>query len=220
MRVQTTVLFNAARSYEHFLVGWLFPAVLHLALCVAVVGALGRELRDGTAREWLASAGGRVAPAVLGKIAPYLVSFMVCGTAGLVWLYGVRGAGIAGNAAILLAGYALLLTAYAAIALLFVGATREMDRPLALTGVYAGTSLAFSGATFPVTDASAFTQVFTWLLPYSAYVKLQAQQVDLGSPLAVSAIPLATLLAFTLLAGGLGLRLYARAAGEPAGSEP
>ena len=220
VRTQASVLFNAPRSYEHFLVGWLFPAVLHLALCVSVVGALGRELRDHTARDWLDSAGGRVAAAVLGKIAPYLASFMVCGTAGLVWLYCVRGAGIAGNVAILLAGHALLLTAYAAIGLLFVGATREMDRPLALTGLYAGTSLAFSGATFPLTDGPAFTQVFSRLVPYSSYVKLLAQQVDLGSPFAVSEIPLATLLAFTLLAGGFGLRLYARAAGEPARSEP
>jgi ABC-2 type transport system permease protein len=219
VRVQASVLFNAPRSYEHFLVGWLIPAVLHFALCLAVVGALGRELRDGTAREWLAAAGGRVVAAVLGKVAPYFVSFMLLGAAGLVWLHAVRGAGIAGNSSVLLTGYALLFISYAAIALLFVGATRDMGRALAMTGLYAGTSLAFSGTTFPLIDAPAFTQIFSRLLPFSTYVKLQAQQVDVGSPLAVSLLPLATLLAFTLLAGGFGLRLYARAAAEPAESK-
>ena len=220
VRVQSTILFNAPRSYEHFLAGWLFPAVLHLAFCLSIVSALGRELQGGALREWLDSAGGRLVPAILGKVAPYFVSFMLCGLAGLVWLHVFRGAGIAGNAAILLAGYALLLIAYAAIALLFIGATREMGRALAFTGLYAGLSFAFSGATFPITDAPVFTQVWTRLLPFSAYVKLQAQQVDIGSPFAISIIPLATLLAFTLLAGGLGLRLYARAARDPAGAQP
>src|SRR5690606_18151221 len=54
LRVQATVLGNAARSYEHFLLGLLFPALLHLAACLAMVGALGRELRDGSVGTWLA----------------------------------------------------------------------------------------------------------------------------------------------------------------------
>ena len=59
VRVQSTILFNPARSYEHFLGGLLLPAILQLALCVAVVAALGRELRDGSAGTWLA---GRLFP--------------------------------------------------------------------------------------------------------------------------------------------------------------
>lgn len=70
--VQSSVLFNPGRSYEHFLLGLLFPAILHLVLCVAMVGAFGRELRDATIQHWLRNSHDQLLPAVLGRgSAPY-----------------------------------------------------------------------------------------------------------------------------------------------------
>ena len=89
------------RSYEHFLLGLLFPALLHLAACPAMVGALGRELRDGSAGTWLAEAAiaRRRWPA---KLAPYLLLFTAYGTLSLLWLAAIRG-GVAGSAVLLVA---------------------------------------------------------------------------------------------------------------------
>ncbi len=76
-------------------------------------------------------------------------------------------------------------------------------------GLSIGTALAFSSATFPVLDGP-FTRIWHQLLPLSAYIKLQTQQQFIGSPLQVSAWPLATLLLMTVVAGGIGgLRLIA-----------
>ena len=91
-----------------------------------------------------------------------------------------------------------------------------MGTSLSLTGLYAGTSLAFSGATFPVQGAPLFAQVWSQLLPFTAYLKLQAQQLDLGAAWTASLSLLGTLLLFVLVAGGAGLRLYARGARDPA----
>ncbi|MBY0342003.1 MAG: ABC transporter permease [Rhodocyclaceae bacterium] len=215
LRVQATVLANAARSYEHFLLGLLFPALLHLAACLAMVGALGRELRDGSAGTWLAECGDRLLPAVAGKLAPYLLLFTAYGTLSLLWLAAIRG-GVAGSAVLLVAAQAAMYLAYGGIALLLVGATRNMGTSLSLTGLYAGTSLAFSGATFPVQGAPLFAQVWSQLLPFTAYLKLQAQQLDLGAAWTASLSLLGTLLLFVLVAGGAGLRLYARGARDPA----
>ncbi|MGV8940281.1 MAG: ABC transporter permease [Lysobacter sp.] len=100
--VQASVLFNPGRSYEHFLLGLLFPAILHLAMCVAMVGAFGRELRDATIQPWLRDSHDRLLPAVLGKVAPYFVLFTVYGGACLVWLAAIRGDGVAGSVACLM----------------------------------------------------------------------------------------------------------------------
>lgn len=216
VRVQASVLGNAARSYEQFLLGLVFPAVLHLAACLAMVTALGRELRDGSAAAWLAGAGDRLLPAVAGKLVPYVALFTTYGTLSLVWLAAIRGGGVAGSTVLLLAGQAALYLAYAGIALLLVGAVRNLGTALSLTGLYAGTSLAFSGATFPVQGAPLFAQVWSALLPFTAYLKLQAQQLDLGAPWAVSLPLLGALLLFVAVAGGAGLALYARAARDPA----
>ncbi len=63
-----------------------------------------------------------------------------------------------------------------AVALLFVGLTRDMGSALSAIGLSIGTALAFSGATFPVVDAPLFTRIWNALLPLTAYVKLQTQQ--------------------------------------------
>ncbi|HNP65844.1 MAG TPA: ABC transporter permease [Woeseiaceae bacterium] len=213
--VQSSVLFNSASSYEHFLLGLLLPSVLHLALCVAMVGAFGRELRDATIRDWLHECHKRLLPAVLGKTAPYFLLFTLYGGASLVWLAAIRGGGVAGGMVWLMLGQALMYLAYAAIALLFVAVTRNMASALSMAGLYAGTSLAFSGATFPLQGAPWFSRLWSELLPFTAYLKLQAQQLDIGSPLSVSAWPLAILSLFTLIAGTVGIVLMARATRDP-----
>lgn len=215
LRVQATVLANAARSYEQFLLGLLFPALLYLAACLAMVSALGRELRDGTAGEWLQSCGDRLLPAVAGKLAPYLLLFTVHGTGSLVWLAAIRG-GVAGSAALLLAAQAGLYLASAGIALLLVGATRNLGVALSVTGLYAGTALAFSGATFPMQGAPLFAQAWSRLLPLTPYLRLQVQQLELGADWTASLPTVGGLLLFMLVAGGIGLVLYGRGARDPA----
>lgn len=51
--VQSAVLFNPQGSYELQLVALIHPALLHLVFMVAIAGALGRELRDGTIGAWI-----------------------------------------------------------------------------------------------------------------------------------------------------------------------
>lgn len=216
VRVQSTILFNPGRSYEHFLGGLVLPAILQLALALAVVAALGRELRDGSARAWLDACGGRLLPAVAGKLAPYLALFTAHLGVVLLWTAALRGNGVAGSAVLLLCGGFLLFAACAAIGLLLVGLTRSMGSALSLTGVTLGVALAFSGGTFPTTDGSQFARIWSRLMPFTAYVKLQMQQVDIGSPWRVSLWQIGALALFVLVAGAPGLRLFGRAARDPA----
>ncbi|ROU06268.1 ABC transporter permease [Lysobacter enzymogenes] len=216
VRVQSKVLFNAERSYEHFLQSLLFPAVLQLAFCIAAVAAFGRELRDGSAPAWLEASGGRIGAAVAGKLLPYFVLFMLYAALALLWVGGLRSGAVAGSFAMLLTGYAGMYLAYAAIGSLLIGATRSMATALSLTGIYSGVAMAFSGGTFPTIEGPLFTQVWSRLMPFTAYVQLQVQQLDAGAPWRDSLWPLATLGAFMLVGGAFGLRLYARALRDPA----
>ncbi len=213
--VQSDILHNPARSYELFLLPLLFPAVLSLGLALAVAASLGREVRDGHLRDWLGDAPWS---AIAGKIAPYVVLFSVYGALGVLYLALVRGDGIAGSALLLMLGQPLFYLACAAVALLFVGLTRDMGSSLSAIGLSIGTALAFSGATFPVVDAPLFTRIWNALLPLTAYVKLQTQQQFVGAPWSVSLWPLGTLVLMVLVAGGIGgwrLIAVARAA-DPA----
>ncbi|MEG2804770.1 ABC transporter permease [Stenotrophomonas sp.] len=199
--VQSDILYNPARSYELFLLPLVFPALLSLGLALAVAASLGREVRDGTLRAFLGDAPWA---AMAGKVSPYVALFSVYGALGVLYLALLRGDGVAGSLWLLMLGQPLFYLACAAVALLFVGLTRDMGTALSAIGLSIGTALAFSGATFPVVDAPLFTRVWNLLLPLTAYIKLQTQQQFVGAPWSVSLWPLGTLLLMVAVAGGVG----------------
>lgn len=216
VQVQTTILFNPQNSYEWMLVSLIHPALLHLILCVCVISALGRELRDGTAGQWLAACDNRLVPALAGKLLPYLLTFTVYGVLSLVWIAKVRGWEIAGDPWLLILGHVLMYLAYAAIGLLFIGLSKRMAQGLSFAGLYAGASFAFAGAVFPTDGGGlSFASVWSALLPYTAYAKLQIQQMYMAAPLAVSLQPLGALLLFIAIPTLIGFPMYARAVRDP-----
>ena len=214
--VQSTVLFNSARSYATFLLSLTLPAVILFGLTLSVTAAFARELRDRTAATWLTSSGGELVPAVIGKAFPYLALFFVQGVMSVLWVALATGGGVRGSIVLLVVAQALMYLAYAAIGLAIAGAMRNMATALSFVSLYAGTTLAYSGRTFPVNGADPFVRVWNLLLPFTSYVKLQAQQLDMGAPASASLAHVAALMAFIAIPGAIGLRLYGRAAREPA----
>lgn len=215
IEVQHTVLYNPNGNYEQYLGLLANAAMLHLLLRLCIITAVGLELRDGTVARWLAECGERLVPALLGKMAPYVLAFTFYGMLSLWLIRELRGPGLAGSGVLMLLAQFAMYTAYAGIGLLFVGLTRNMTISLSLAGFYAGASLAFANAVFPVETGSLFTRTWSALLPFTQYSGVHEQQVYFGSP-AADALPyLGRLALFALLGGGLGMLLYARAARDP-----
>ena len=214
--VQSRILFNPQGSYELQLVALIHPALLHLVFMVAVAGALGRELRDGTIGAWIGGQGrGEAAMRIAGKIAPNVLVFMGWGALVTAYLAIGRGWPVTGSTALLLAGYAVMYLAYIGVALLFAGLTLSMGSALSLTGLYAGASFAFAGAIFPIEAASAFARLWSALLPYTAFAQLLAEQWMMGSPVAVSLRHLLVMLIFLPVGLVIGLPRYIAAAAQP-----
>jgi ABC-2 type transport system permease protein len=213
---QATVLFNSARSYGTFLLSLILPAILLFGLTLSVTAAFARELRDKTVATWLTSAGGRLLPAAIGKALPYVALFLLQGVASLLWVALIPGDRVRGSILLLVFAQALMYIAYAAIGLFIAGGVRNMATALAAVSLYAGTTFPYSGRTFPVDDASKFVRFWNLILPYTSYVKLQSQQLDIGAAPNASLGHIAALLAFIAIPGAVGLLLYGRAAREPA----
>ncbi|WP_296720668.1 ABC transporter permease [Erythrobacter sp.] len=210
VRAVTAIAWNAPASQELQLVSLLHPALLHLLFMLAVVSAFGRELRDGSIREWSPGVA-----ALAGKAAPYLAVFMGWGLLATFWLSGVRGWQFAGSFTLFMAGYAAMYLAYLGVAVLLLGATRTLSQSLSITGLYAGASFAFAGAIFPLEQASAFARVWAGALPYTHFARLLARTwIAEGSAMAVAA-PLLAMLGIALVTAVPGAILYLRAARDP-----
>lgn len=219
IHAQTTLLYNPTRNFEVFLLGLLIPGLLHLMLCITVTSAYARELRDSSIQAWFArtsdgSLSSRLG-AVLGKALPYVLLFSLYGAAGLAYIAYVRGDGMAGSLLLWLFGNVLLYCAYAAVALLLVGLTRNMATALSGVGLFAGTSLAFCGATFPIDGAPLFARLWHALSPFASFVKLDAATRYMATPATVTLLYLGALLLFTLIPAWLGFKRYDQAANTP-----
>ena len=216
IEVQASTAGNPVPSYEGYLLGLLFPAIILFSVLLNVTCAFGRELRNGTAGAWLVASGDRVAPAVAGKMTPYVAVALVEGIAGLAWIAGVRGDGVNGSLTMLVLAQTALYTAYAAIGLLFVGLTRSIGLGLSMANLFGGTALAYSGGTFPIDGAPLFAALWNQIVPFATYVKLQGAQLAAGAPWSASLGSLFALCLFVAVPGILGARLFGRAARDPA----
>lgn len=215
IQAQVNLLFNPARNFEIFLIGLLLPGMLHFMLCIAVTSAYARELRDKTVQQWIDRVGGHTGGAIIGKSLPYVFLFSLYGMAAIFWIAYIRGDGVPGSLIALLLGNILLYCAYAAMALLFAALAPDMSTALSGVGLYAGTSLAFCGATFPIDGASLFARLWHHLLPFSTFVKLDVAERYINAPNSLTLFYLFILLLFVLIPGGIGYLAYKKAINTP-----
>ena len=209
-------LFNPSLSYEAYFAGMLLPVALHLFCVIAAVSALGREFRDRTVDDWLASAGGSLPRALVGKFAPVVVVYLILSLGIVTTFAGWRGWPTAGSLVLWMVAITALMIVSVAIAIMLVGVTINLRRALSLTGVYVATGLAFSGFSYPRAAMGAVAQWWGGLLPYTHYLPVQqGQWLGGASPgaWAQGMVPLLVFIAVPLL---VGLPLLGRAVRQPA----
>lgn len=200
LAVQVTALYNAATSFEWYLLSLINPAVLHLLTACVCVMALGRELRDKSLAAW-ASASGGVAPALIGKMVPYVAAMSLWGVIWLLYLTLARGWRVEGSIILIVVGQSVFYLATAGISALLVAVTRETATGLSASAVYAGSALAFSGATLPLDGGSGFARVVSAILPLTHYLALQMGQF-VGDAPGTALGPIGALLGYVGVAGG------------------
>lgn len=197
LNVQVVALFNPQVSFESALVSMVHPAVLHLLALCTMIGAVCRELDEHTLPDWIGD--GTVLTALAGKLLPYVLVYTGWNLVALAWLGGMRGWTIQGSVPLIALAQGLMYAGYAAFAVLFGVAAGETARALSAGSLFAGPSLAYANTLFPTIGAPLFVQMWTHALPYTAYMRLQNQQWQMGASVADSLRQLAILAAFPLL---------------------
>ena len=78
---------NTTTNYGVYLNGVLLPGVLEMIVILITVYAVGSELKYGTSRHLMQTAGGSMGKALLGKLLPYSLIFTVLGISLELILY-------------------------------------------------------------------------------------------------------------------------------------
>lgn len=196
IRVDAHTLFNPQLNYVYFLVTALLPTMLQLFITVGTVHVIGVELKESSAGEWLAASGGSAWRAVLGKVLPYTIHFVLLALIMLAILFRGLGVPLQGNIHVVVAGTVLFVVAYQALAVAAIVWLANLRLATSAAAVYCTPAFAFVGITFPTMAMPKLGQAWGELLPLTHYLRILTDQGLRGAPAAASLWPLAALVAF------------------------
>lgn len=206
--VEVTVLGNPGASLEWYLGLLIGPALLHLLIAVTTAASLGRELEDGSLAVWARRVGSPAA-ALVGRFLPHVVIGTLWLCLWLLWLTLGQGYRFGGEIVLVAVGGVLLFTATAAMSALLIALTGEVATSLSASVIYAGSALAYSGASLPLNGGILFARVWSSVLPLTHYVALEMDQT-IGVSLATWGRQAAVLALVPLVAGGAALLVIRR----------
>lgn len=193
--VDARLLFNPAINYARGVGLVLVVGLVQIVAGLSAIYVVGRELRDATAGEWLAAAGGSVPKAWIGKLGPYVLCdlvLMLVLVGGFVAWFHIP---VLGSLGMLAVGAAAFSLASKAIGVLLVVWLANLRKALGLGSLFFGPSVAFSGVTFPRIAMSAFAQIWGGFVPLTRFMLVLRDQVMVGAPFRISTVPILILVA-------------------------
>lgn len=197
--VQTHALFNPGLEFGRFLALPLAVAVLHVLMVVLALDVTGRELRNGSAGDWLNAGGGVVVTALLGKLLPYVLWFFVAGLLILAAMLRMLGIAFDGSLPVWMLGWLGLVLASFGLGTFLLGLLGNLRLATSVASVLVSPAFAYSGMTFPASAMEGFAAFWSQLLPLSHFLYLQAAQALMAAPPTSSLPSLCALLLCSLL---------------------
>lgn len=193
------VLFNPYINYSYYLSPSFMPMMLMIFTMLITVFAIGTELKGGTARTWLATAGDSPLAALVGKMSPLIVVMLLMTLVMFLILFKIVGIPINGNIHLLLLGTVLFILAYMSIGIFIIALVSNLRLSLSLGGGFCVLAFTFSGLTFPTMAMYPAMQLFSRIFPFTYYTDLFINQALRGAPAVDSIVDLGALAVYLVL---------------------
>lgn len=199
IRVQLEVMSNPWLNYSAYLTTTILPGVLQLMIFLITSYSIGVEIKRRTARSWLAAAGGSMVRALLGKLLPHTLIFLLVGWSLQGLLYGWMGYPLQSSWWSMAGAMLALVLSAQSLGAFFVALIPVLRMSLSLGSLLGMLSFSISGMSIPVSTMSPAVQALSHIFPLRYYYQIGINQALVGAPW-VEAMPLYLgLLAFLLL---------------------
>lgn len=202
VKLQQHVLFNPFGNYSYFLLTALLPLMIVIFTLLSGVFAVGIEVKEGTGPEWLEHSGGSLIVGLAGKLMPYTILLFIDTMVMNVILFLQMGTPLNGRFAMLLFAEFSMIVTYQLLGVFLVSATSNLRLGLSLASAYAMMALTFSGLTFPQFGMPLAARGFSYLFPFTYWVRIFISQAIRGEALVHAMIPLAAFVVFILFSVG------------------
>ncbi|MDO9526672.1 MAG: ABC transporter permease [Gemmobacter sp.] len=208
--LQAHALFNPAFDYVHFLLAALVPTILQIIAAAGTAYAISLDFGPGRNPHDLVRRAGGLLPAMLGKIVPYTVVFLLILGLSDVALYGWLDVPLRGSLPLMAAGAVLFVLASQLIGALAFVLTRNMGTAASIIAVITAPAFGFMGLGFPREAMAPLAQAWGALIPGTWYVQLRIDQSLRATPVEISVWPVLWLALIALGLAGLTLTQLAR----------
>lgn len=198
IRFSTHVLFNPYVNYGYYVAPCFMAMMLMIFTVLSSVYAMGTELKNSTAKEWLDTGNGSMLAALSGKMIPITFVMLIIAVAMYVIIFNIVGAPLNGSAIVIALSTLIFIISYQCIGIFVLALTDNMRLALSFGGGYSVLAFTFSGLTFPTMAMSAPLQWFSHLFPFTYYMKIFVDQAMRGAPVGESLPDMAYMMLFCI----------------------
>ena len=190
---------NPFAIYSVYLNTTFIPCLFALLVLLVTAFSIGTELKYGTCRQWLHSAGDSIAVAITGKLFPQTVIFTSIGWAIQFMMYRIYGFPLNCNPWNMLLAMVLFVLANQGWALMVMCVVPNFRLGSTVCTLLGMLSFSFCGFSLPQESMYAWVNALGYVMPMKYYFLLSIDQALNGIPFYYSRFYYAALIGFCIL---------------------
>lgn len=190
---------NPLVNYSVYLNTMLIPGCIMLFIFIVTAYSIGTELKFNSAKEWLDTSGGNIFVALMGKMLPQTIIFLIIMYAYMFYVFGVLHFPHPGGS-----GYILLLGALSVLSsqgfgIFVFGVVPSLRMSMSICCLWAVLSYSLSGTAFPLSAMDSEIKAIALLFPLRHYYMIYQLNIFNGYSLEFSWPYMVALMAFAAL---------------------
>lgn len=190
---------NPAVNYSVYLNTMLIPGCLMLFMFILTPYSIGTELKFGTSKRWLATAGGNIFIAVAGKLLPQFLMFLAVVYGYMFFVFGVLDFPHPGGIGVMLLLGLLTVLASQGFGLFVSCLIPSLRMSMSVCCLWAVLSFSLVGTAFPVSAMDSELISLSQIFPLRHYYMIYQLNIFNGYPLYYSVSHIIALLVFAAL---------------------
>lgn len=208
LTIEGHMVANPWGNYSVYLVSTILPGILGLICLMLTIFAIGFELKARTSHAWLRAAGGNYTVAMIGKLIPYTLIYLVLGIGCHIILYRYAGFPVYGSYGRLMFGLLLYILAMEALGITLIGLLPTLRDALSIGALYSMLGFSLSGFTYPNMSMLSPVKALSYIEPLRHYYLIYVNEALMAAPIENSIPNMLALTAFMVASLCVAPRLH------------
>lgn len=165
-------IYNPSLDYSVYLSQPFFFVLFQVLILLVTVYSVGSEIKFRTADSWLATSGGNIVTAIIGKLLPYTVIFSLIAILGNYVMFGLLHIPFHGSWLLMNALTVLFVVATQSLALFLFSLFPAVAIIISIVSMVGSLGATLSGVTFPVANMYPLVRDASYLFPIRHFTEM------------------------------------------------